>query len=211
MVLYVLNIESGSALDQQPNDSHVTSQRGLVQRCRVRVASHGVVPAWVLAGVEKQTDDLGMPMLCRQRERAMSMPPVGAWKHLARIFNATGRSGGGQVDLRSAADQRVHGVEFAMSKRRPHGAIGIGSLVAQEIDEWNLHATLAWYPARAHKPECRVDATFIRCCARVENHSSHLDDVWRQVVVAHGILGDELKERRIPEVVTPFEHDALTD
>ena len=114
----VSNIESGPPLDQHSNDICVTRTRGLVQRCRVCVAAHRVVPVGVFASVKEQSDDLAVPKLYRQRKRAMTVLAVGNWEDSAGIVDAMSGSSHCQVDPRPPADQCVHSLEFTMSERR---------------------------------------------------------------------------------------------
>ena len=113
----VLNIKSGSPLDQQPNDVRMASQRRLVERRRVRVASNRVVAVGVFAGIEEQPDDFRTPELGCKRERAMPIASISGWKRLTRFVDATNRRSHDQVDFCATTNQRVDGFEFTMSKR----------------------------------------------------------------------------------------------
>jgi hypothetical protein len=43
----------------------------------------------------------------------------------------------------------------------------------------------------------------------IQDDLRHLDDIGRQSSAANRILGDELEQRRVPEVVAAFERDVL--
>ncbi|HUF81665.1 MAG TPA: hypothetical protein VMN03_11055, partial [Burkholderiales bacterium] len=68
----------------------MASQGGLMHRCRVRVTSFRVVPIRVFTGVEKKTDDFGVPVLRRPCEGPMSQFRGRGRKNSACIIKATG-------------------------------------------------------------------------------------------------------------------------
>ena len=139
------------------------------------MSSRWVVTVWILAGIEKQADDLNVPKLGGPGEGAVSKPCVGVRKSPSGFLKATRCRGCCQVDSCPTEDQCIHRFELAVSECRPHGTIGVGSVVAQEIDERQLHPALARHPTGTHEVKCRGDAALLRVCARVENCARHLD------------------------------------
>jgi hypothetical protein len=95
----VSNVESRSALHQQANDVVMAAQRGLMQRRRMRVNSVGVVTVRVFTGVQKQGNNLGVPVLCGKCQCPMTTGCVRVREGLARIVEATSGSGCGQVQF----------------------------------------------------------------------------------------------------------------
>ena len=53
--------------------SFVTVQNSLMQRRRVAVKTGRVIAVGVFTGVEKQTDDFGVTMLCGEGQRAVTL------------------------------------------------------------------------------------------------------------------------------------------
>src|SRR6266571_7338492 len=176
----------------------------------MRVTSCGIVSVRVLADVEEQRHDLGMPMLRCQCESSMPLLGIRDGKVPLRSFDAASRGGCDQVYSRATTNQRVNCFEFTVTEGREHRAIRISAVVAQQIDQRDLHTTFAWHAARTYKPERRGDRALIHSSVRVENRSGHLDNVRRQAVVADRVLCDKLQERRVAEIVAALERDPLT-
>jgi hypothetical protein len=130
----VADIRSGTALNKQANDPFVTSQRGLMQRRRMRMRSLRIVPVRILAGVEQQAHDFRMSVLRRPSHGEMPFLWSGARERSARFVNATSRSSRGKVHSRASTDQSVNGLKLTVPKRRPHGTLRIGPVIAQEYD-----------------------------------------------------------------------------
>lgn len=88
-------------------------------------------------------------------------------------------------------EQRFGGFEFAVTEGCPHCAVGVGSLIAQKIDQWQLYSTLTRYTARANQTQRVVQRGQV--CTRVEDSLGDGNDVVGQGAVANGILSNELQ------------------
>src|SRR5262245_58512067 len=64
-------VQSGSTLDKKADRLKVASERRLMQRRRMRMRSHRVVPAGIFACIQKQPDNVRVTELSRQRQGAM--------------------------------------------------------------------------------------------------------------------------------------------
>jgi hypothetical protein len=59
------------------------------------------------------------------------------------IFSAPQTSGTHQIERGAIAYQGVHCLKFLMSQRREERARWLGAVIAEEVNQGNLHATLA--------------------------------------------------------------------
>src|SRR5690348_11417092 len=89
-----------------------------------------------------------------------------------------------------------------------YSAVGIGSVIAKEIDERNLHATFTRHIARHDQHERLVECGVFH--AGVENDLGHFNDVMRQLAVTNRVLGYKFQQRWILKIVSAFEDDVLT-
>jgi hypothetical protein len=77
-----------------------------------------------------------------------------AGQQSARVLNAPERRCDGQINARTPAKQSGGGFELAM--RAGHPAVGICSVVAQQIDQRYLDSAFARYASRANQVECLI-------------------------------------------------------
>ncbi len=76
----ILQIQSCPAFDEELNQFVIASPSGLMQRCRMGMAPHGVVSVWVFAGVKQQSNDFDAAKLRCQGECQVAIATVGGWK-----------------------------------------------------------------------------------------------------------------------------------
>src|SRR5258708_29876718 len=76
----VLQVQSCTALDEEPDHFIMAASGSLVQRRRVGMASHRVGSIWIFARVKHQSDDLRMTKIRRQRKCQMAVFTGGACK-----------------------------------------------------------------------------------------------------------------------------------
>jgi hypothetical protein len=126
----VLQVQSCAAFDKEPDYFIVPSPGSLVQRCRVGMASHRVVPVWIFARVEQQSNDLDMTKIRCQSESQMAVLTAGARKQPTGIFDAPQGHCHRQIDSSATPDQSVHCLELAVQGRRLYCAVGIRSVIA---------------------------------------------------------------------------------
>ena len=85
--------------------------------------------------------------------------------------------------------------------------VRIGSVIAEQINQWKLHAALKRHTSggdqRQRVLQCRSFETGF------ENHPRHLDNVVRKFAMPDWILSRELQQGWIPKVVSALEDDAL--
>jgi hypothetical protein len=67
----VLQVQSCTAFDEEPDYFIMAAPGSLVQRCRVGMASHRVVSVWIFTRVKQQSNDLDMTKIRRQSECQM--------------------------------------------------------------------------------------------------------------------------------------------
>src|SRR5919106_2937781 len=89
----------------------MTGQRGLMQWGRVAVEALRVVAIGILTGIEEQADDLHVPELGSQGERAMPVVPARRGEQALRVLESSQARGGGEGgDSRPASHQGKGGV-----------------------------------------------------------------------------------------------------
>src|SRR5689334_10536178 len=113
----VPDIQPRAALEKQPHHRLMATQDGLVQRRAVGMVAFWVVAVGVLAGVEQQTNNLRMSLLCSQGESAVTRFDVRGWDSTGSIAYEPQSGGGGQIDTRPAFGQSLGGVAHPEGKR----------------------------------------------------------------------------------------------
>ena len=203
----VFQIQSCTAFDEEPDYFIMAGSGSLVQRSRVRMASHRVVSVWIFARVKQQSNDLDVTKIRRQSERQMAILTAGARKQPTSILDAPQRRCHRQIDSSAAPDQSVHCLELAVQGRRLCSAVGIRAVIAQQIDQRKLRATFARHTSSRNEHQRLVPRGLAR--ASIENDLGDLNDVRRQSAMANRILRDEFQQRWIPKVVPALENDVL--
>jgi len=87
------------------------------------------------------------------------------------------------------------------------GAVGIGTAIAEEMDERELDAGLTGDASADDEAESFVEGGGVG----VEEEAGDLDDVAGEMAAADWVLGNEFEERGIAEIVFSFESDATMD
>ena len=144
----ILQIQPGATLDEKLDDLVMAGQCRLMQGCRVRMESDRVVPVWIFAGIEQQANDLNMTKLTRQGECAMTVFAAGGGKQPTEILNASQRCSNRQIDLSAAPDEGVRCLKLAVRDCRLDSGVWVHSMIAKEIDQWELHMTFTRHAAR---------------------------------------------------------------
>src|SRR3984893_4807384 len=97
----------------------MAGQNSLMQWRRVGMISVRVVPVWIFAGIEEQPNDIHMPVLRRQRERAMPAFRIGRREQSACLGGPpqTGRRDY-VIDSRAASDERFGSAQISECESR---------------------------------------------------------------------------------------------
>jgi hypothetical protein len=95
--------------------------------------------------------------------------------------------------------------------RPGHPAVGICSVVAEQIDQWYLDSAFAWYASRANQAECLIQRRPIILCARIQNQLGDFHDIRGQFPMPNRILCHKFQQRRILKVIAAFKYDVLMD
>jgi hypothetical protein len=98
------------------------------------MASHRVVSVWIFARVKQQSYDLDMTKIRCQSECQMAVLTASARKQPMGIPDAPQGGCHRQIDSSAAPDQGVHCLDLGVQGRRLYSAVGIRSVIAQEID-----------------------------------------------------------------------------
>ncbi len=170
-----------------------------------------VVAVGILPGVEEQADDLRVAVLGREGEGLVPLLRRSGRECPSSFRETTGRGGNWEAQGGSTPEQHFRRREFAMRERRQHGAGRIGSRLAEQIDQRDLRPALPRHPAGGDQPESCIEGGTVGLRAGVEDDPRHLDDVGRQAAMADRVLGGEFEQRRVLEVVAPFEGGLLMD
>src|SRR5262252_1470813 len=89
----------------------------------------------------------------------------------------------------------------------PDGGIQIRSTIAEQVDERNLHMALARNAAGGDEHHSFIQSGLID--PGIDDDPCHLDDVCCKRAASNWILGDELEQRGIAEVVSSFKQNML--
>ncbi len=171
------------------------------------VAARRVVPVRVFACIEQHPDNHHVTELSSYCESQVTIFETGCAEKMVDLGYKAKSSGDGQIYNRTATDQCPHGVMFVQYGCRPHGAFGLGSVLAEQVDELGLHMALAWNAAGRYQhqgfiPGCEIGAG-------LENHAGHVDDVRGQPSVTDRVFSDEFQKRRSVKVISTFKEQVL--
>lgn len=128
----VLDIQPRTAFDQKSDDPTMASQGGLMQRGRMRMT--WAVSAGIFARVQQQSHDFDMSKLRSQGQRELTSLAVSMRKEPAAIVGTSQSRGYGQINTSATRKQGADGVVLAMQGSCMEGGVGIGALIAKEID-----------------------------------------------------------------------------
>ena len=81
----------------------------------------------------------------------MSIVSIGTWKQSKDVFGSSQRSRHWEIYPHAELDQSVHRFKLSVTEGRPHGTAWVRPVIAQEIDQRQLHAALTRYPTRANE------------------------------------------------------------
>src|SRR5258707_12790371 len=110
----ILQVQSCTAFDEEPDYFIMAAPGSLVQRCRVGMASHRVVSVWIFTRVKQQSNDFDMPKIRCRGERQMPVLAAGARKESTRIVKVHQGRCHRQIDSSAARDHVAHGLELAV-------------------------------------------------------------------------------------------------
>src|SRR5580704_5036049 len=139
------------------------------------MAAYGVVTVGVFARVEQHADNLDAIELRRQGKRQVAVARAGDGKHVAEILDAAQCGRDRQIDASAVPDQSVSRFQLAVQHCWFESAVGVRSMVAEQIDEWKLRTTFTRDSACSHKPERLVECG--RLGAGIDNNFGYLDNV----------------------------------
>ena len=179
----------------------------LMQRCRVRMKSRGVVPVGVFTRVKKHANKVSVAELGSGRQGTVPVVNGCIGKQAQEMLHAPEGCRYGQCERGSAGDEGLCRGKLSVADGRLQCSIGPGTAGAEKIDQRNLHAAFARNPARRHKAQRLLQRESIR--AGIDEHFGNLDDIFGQAAAPNGILGDELNQRGIAEIVVAFKDDPL--
>jgi len=137
----------------------------------------------------------------------MAVAASGGRQQPAGILNSSQSRRHRQINVSATPKQGVDRFRPAM-QGCVQSAAGIGSVIAKEIDERNLHSTFANDTAGHDQPERLVERGLFD--AGVENNPRSFNDVARQLSMTNRVLRYEFQQRWILKVVSALEDDALT-
>jgi hypothetical protein len=98
------------------------------------VASDRVISVWIFARVKQQSNDLDMTKIRRRSERQMAVLAAGICEQPASILYAPQGRCHGQIDSSAAPDQGPYRLKLSVQGGCAYSAVGIRSVIAQEID-----------------------------------------------------------------------------
>lgn len=206
---HVFPIEACASFDQKPDNFDVAAPCCLVQRRGMRMSSGRVVTVWILACVQQGPHDLDSTKLRCHGEREVAVCFAGGWKQAIEIGGVPQIGGHWQIDGSTVLDQSGDCFEFAVRRRGMESAGGVGSVLAEEIDQQKLHATFTRYAAGGNEHECLIECGLFY--ARIEDDLHSMNDIGRQLAVAYGILRGECQQRGIAKIISAFEKDTLAE
>src|SRR5260370_19661019 len=113
----VLQVQSCTAFDEEPDYFIMAAPGSLVQRCRVGMASHRVVSVWIFSRVEQQSNDLDMTKTPCQSESQMAVLTAGARKQSTGLLEASQSRCHRRIDSGAAADHDRHRLKRTVQER----------------------------------------------------------------------------------------------
>src|SRR5215471_6541952 len=111
-------IKPRATLHKQSYGVEVTGNCSLMQWSRMGMVAHRIVSIRILAGIQQQPNDLGMPELRSQRECAKPIVGARSCERATRILNASECRRDNQIDLSAIPKECLHRFELPMRKRR---------------------------------------------------------------------------------------------
>jgi len=130
----ILQIQSCTPFDEEPDYFTMAAPGGLVQRCRMGMAPHRVVSVWIFACVKQQPNDLDMTEIRCQSECQMAVRTAGARKEPTGILDASQGHCHRQIESSAAPDQGIHRLKLTVQSGYLDSAVRIRSVIAEEID-----------------------------------------------------------------------------
>src|SRR5258706_1108627 len=203
----ILHVQSCAALDEKADQVGMACTGSLVQRRRMGVTTDRVVTVWIFGHGQYQASDLDMTKLRCQGERQMAVVGTRPWKQSAKVRDTSQGGRYWKIDPCAAPEQNLHGFHFAVQRCCVDRAVGVGSVIAEKVDQWKLHAAFTRHAARGDEHERLVKRRLLR--AGVENHFAYLDNVRWEFAAANRIFGNELQQRGTGKVVPALESDVL--
>src|SRR5579859_3634630 len=149
----ILHIQPCAALHEQADDLVVTTCGCLMQRRRMSMDSNGIVSIRIFTSIEQQRDDLCLTILRRQSQGTMALLTGGCQQQPLDLFGAPQSSGKDHIERGTIASQGVDRLQFLMEQRGDDRTRWLSAVSAEEINQGNLHATLARHAPRADQSQ----------------------------------------------------------
>ena len=127
----------------------------------------------------------------------------------ARVIDTPQGRCDGQIKTGAPAKQSAGGFELAV--RAGHTAVGICSVVAEQINQRYLDSAFTWYASRANQAECLIQRRLIILCARIQDQLGDFHDIRGQFPMPNRILRHKFQQGRILKVIAALKYDALMD
>ena len=171
------------------------------------VTSKWVVPIWIFSSVKEQFYDRDVPELRSKAEGEVPVIVASRGKQPQEFVGASEGGSNWQFDAGAPPNECLDRFKLAMERSRSRSVVGVGPMIAKQIDQGNLHSTFAWHPARGYERQCFVARSLL--CTRIEEDLADLNDVARESAMAKGVFSNEFQQRGVLKIVSPFEHDML--
>src|SRR5581483_768061 len=139
----------------------------------------------------------------------MAIFASGTGKQATKLLEAPQCGGKRKIHVGAAAEQRLHRLKLAVQGCSADRSVRMRSTIAQQTQEWNLHATLPRYAAGRNQHQSFVESGLSR--TGVENDSSYLEDVGGQFAATHRIFRDKLEQSWISKIIAAFKDHVLMD
>src|SRR5438045_2112140 len=117
----------------------VTCCCGLMQRGGVGVSSGRVVPVGIFSRVEQRTDYVDVTELRGYCEGEVTVFRDRRFQKMLELGVFAESGGNGEIQFCAVPEQRSDGVVFVKDGGWADGGAGVCSVLAEQIDEWDLH------------------------------------------------------------------------
>ena len=124
---------------EQAHDFVVTGEGSLMQRRGMGVTSKWVVAIWILSSVKEQFYDRDVPELRSKAECEVPVIVASRWKQPQEFVGVSEGGSNWQIDAGAPPNECLDRFKLAMERSRSRSAVGVGPMIAKQIDQGNLH------------------------------------------------------------------------
>jgi hypothetical protein len=191
---HIFQIQSRAAFDKQSDHFKIARPGSVMQRRRMRMAADWVISVGIFARIQQQSNDFDVSKLRGQASARVAVVAVADGSNRRK---SAMRPRAAAIGKSIGAPRRIKAFSASISpcKAAACRAIGNRSVIAEKIDQRELHSAFTRHAARRNQHQRLVQARLLN--ASLENDLRYLNDILRQSAVANGIFGNEFQQGRM--------------